>query len=268
MNEEQLKTEETKWPEIEVSGDKKQEEPTFVSDPAFSDPVEVVPAKQQPIKKNVLAVDDGGKFKLTTLEAQLTLADKLLKQGLISSTFKSVQDVVIGMQYALELGLKPLTALNNIYVIKGKPTLWGDGPLMAIRAKGMLKDIREFYVDENSVEICFENKNLNAKYYAAVTQVWRVGEEHMQQDYFTVDDIELSDIDKSYGKKKATWQSYERSMMRYKGRTKALKSKFGDLLNGVDIAEYHHNISGDIEGFGIKDQPQKRNLNEDIKTLS
>ena len=179
-----------------------------------------------------ITTKENGKFNLVSLESQLSFADSLIRQRVISETFKTPQQVVIAIQFCLSLNIDPMTGLKMMYVVHGKPALYGDGPLSLIQSSGKLDWIKEFWVDDDGNEICVKNKNLKSEPYAAVCQIKRVGDDNVQEDFFTQSDMNLAQL------KNNVWNKYQRTMMRYRARTQALKSKFADLLNGIEIAEY------------------------------
>lgn len=179
-----------------------------------------------------ITTTEKGKVNLNSIESQMGFAQKLLETRVISDTFKNPQQVVIAIQFCISLNIDPMTGLKMMYVVHGKPALFGDGPLSLIQSAGKLEWIKEFWIDDEGNEICFKNKNLKAVPYAAICQLKRIGDENIQEDYFTLGDMQLAQI------KSPTWLKYQRTMMRYRARTQALKSKFADVLNGMDIAEY------------------------------
>ena len=44
---------------------------------------------------------------------------------------------MIAIMHGLEVGLSPLSALQRIAVINGRPTIWGDGALALVKASGL-----------------------------------------------------------------------------------------------------------------------------------
>ncbi len=203
-------------------------------------------------KQVTLTTDEHGLFKVNSLEQQMQFAQVLLKTGAINQSFKTPQQVVIGIHFAIALGLDPRIALNSMYVINGRPALYGDGPLILVRRSGLLENFREYFVDEKGQEV---GPGKGANVYAAVCEVKRKGEESIQRDWFSLDDR------KAAGLNSPVWQKYERTMMKYRARSMALKSKFADTLNGIEIAEY---ITDSLPQEGIaeeKGKPKISNLN-------
>lgn len=76
----------------------------------------------------------------TNFEQAMTLAEMLSQSDLVPKNYKGKQfDIVVAMQMGYEVGLKPLQALQNISVVNGKPTLWGDAVVAICQGSGMLE---------------------------------------------------------------------------------------------------------------------------------
>ena len=140
------------------------------------------------------------------------------------------------MQFALELGLKPLTALRQIAVVQGTPSLFGDLPLSLCFASGLVETINEFLVDKDGKEISVANGNTLAEAVGAVCQMRRKGDPNQIERFFTLEDAKRAGLGNS-----PTWKAYPKYMLKYRARSQALKDKFPDALNGVSIAEYDFN---------------------------
>lgn len=233
----------------------KTEAPVIVVDP----PKVIVQKPQEP---KGLATTERGELALMSLQDQLSFAKRLMSEKMISDTFKTEQQVVIGIQYAISLKLQPIVALKMMYVVNGRPCLFGDGPLSLCKNRGHVSKHREFFYDKEHKEICFANKNTNEKVYGACTQIWRSGDELCQEDYFTTDDMDRAGLDKSKFGKKDVWDKFERNMLRYKARSMALHAKFPDLIAGVPIAEYDDHFSPDVPGEFVKSETEAEKLNK------
>lgn len=224
--------------------------------------------KPKPVKELMTRPD--GQIVTDTLSQQLSYAQTLITQGVVSSTFKTPQQVVIGMQYAKSLKIDTVPALKMMYVINGQPSLFGDGPLLMCRRTSLVDGFEEFFVNSEMKRISVANKNLKDEVYAAVCRVKRVGDKIWQEDYFTQDNLRTAGLDvNSYGKKKAVWEKFERLMMRYKSRSMALKSKFADVLHGIPIAEHDYHFSPDVPEVQVdaNRKPKIRDINAEVAVL-
>lgn len=227
---------------------------------------EVLPAEPQApaaspavAPQKSLETTSTGKLSLASLDDQKAFAMRMIADKMISDTFKTPQQVIIGIQYSKAMNLEPIVGLRMMYVVNGKPSLYGEGPLALCYRADQVAQIREFFIDEEGEEICFSKKNLKSKVWGSVTQVWRKGDELMQEDTFTLDDMKRAKMDITDKGRKTVWEKYERLMMRYKARSIALRTKFPDLIAGIPIAEYNDNFSPETPE--IKEVPNESELN-------
>jgi hypothetical protein len=191
---------------------------------------------------STIGMDKAGLLKPQTIEEAFRLATAYVKSGLLPQRFTKPETVMTAMQYALELGLKPLTALRQIAVVNGTPAVFGDLPLSLCYASGNLEWIKEWLFDKDSKPICAANGNLTAQAFGAVCQVKRKGDPEVRETAFTVEDARTANLGGP------TWKSYPKYMLKYRARSQALKDKFPDALNGVAIAEYDFNTVPEGDG--------------------
>ena len=201
-------------------------------------------------KKEVFELQNG-EFKLDSFQDQLNFANLLIQKRLVSETFKEPAQLVIAIQACKSLGLNPITGLKMFYVVGGKPALYGDGPLSLIQSSGKLDSLEEFFIDDKGEKICLENKNLNAEVFGAVCRMKRKGDPTTQEDFFTEVDRKNAMLNSP------VWSKYKRNMMRYRVRAMCAKSKFADVLNGLEIAEYTYS-----------DLPSEGEINNDKSKLT
>ena len=187
-----------------------------------------------------ISVDESGILKPRNIEEAFRLAKAYVMSGILPERYKTAESVLTAMQFALELGLKPLTAMRQIAVVKGTPCLFGDLPLSLCYSSGKMEGIKESLLDKNGLEISLANKNLTAEVYAALCIVKRKGDPEPLEAFFTMDDAVRAGLTNS-----PTWKSYPKRMLRYRARSQALKDKFPDALNGISIAEYDHNTTSE-----------------------
>ena len=64
------------------------------------------------------------------------------------------EDIFVGIQWGLELGLKPLQALQNIAVINGKPSIYGDAMLALVRNSEHCEYVVEEFDKSNMTAVC------------------------------------------------------------------------------------------------------------------
>lgn len=206
----------------------------------------------------IISANEHGVLVPKTINDSYRLAQYFCKSRMLPARYDSPEMIMTAMQFACELKLKPLTAMRQIAVIKGTPSIYGDLPLAIALASGMVEWIKEIYVDSNSREISLANANLKSTVFAAVTQVKRKGDPEIVEGYFSTEEAHAAGLMGS-----DVWKKYTKLMLRYRARAQALKGKFADCLNGVAIAEYDFNDPGELYSG-----EEVRTSKERIKELS
>ncbi|MCP3873375.1 MAG: hypothetical protein GY699_09515 [Desulfobacteraceae bacterium] len=211
-------------------------------------------------KALTLKVDEKGFAVTTTIEEQLSHASLLIASGMLPNAYKSQAQVVTALAYASELGLpRGIVSLRQIAVINGTPSIYGDLPLSIVYNSGKLKAIEEFVFDKDFKEICFENKNLSAEVYGACCRVMREGDSKYHESYFTADDARKANLAGN------VWSKYKRDMLKYRARSRALKDRFPDILNGIAIAEFDYGVIPNQNSSAMTvdlDAPAESSLND------
>lgn len=196
--------------------------------------------KVSPRKGSEIVVSEQGFLQAKDLEGRFRIANAFFRAGMVPKSYKSAEAVMTGMEFALELGLRPLTGLRNIAVINGSPSIWGELPLALCQNTGKLKRISERLYDKEYNEVCFSNKNLHVKPWIAVVDLEREGYEPVQR-WFSTDDAKVARLLDKDG----PWHTYHGIMLKRRARSIALKDVFADALQGLSIAELDHNLLPD-----------------------
>ena len=77
-------------------------------------------------------------------EQALTFSDYLADSDLVPKDFKGRPgNCLIAIQWGAELGLKPLQAMQNLAIINGRPSLWGDAVIALARSSPLCEFILE-----------------------------------------------------------------------------------------------------------------------------
>lgn len=193
-----------------------------------------------------------------TIEEQYRLAKLYCQSGLMPPRFNRPETLMVAMQYCYELGLKPLTGLRQMAIIKGIPAIFGDLPLALAQQSGLVESFVEYLV--NTKNEIITDQNLDTEVYAAICKVKRKGDQEFYISYFTIEDAKKSGLFESSD----AWKKYPKDMLKYRARAKALKARFPDALNGIAIAEYDYNKAPQYEekAIGDYDKEQVEKLNK------
>lgn len=151
-----------------------------------------------------------------TYEQAWQFSEMLANSEMVPKNFKGKPaDILIAMQMGSEIGLQPMQSLQNIAVVNGRPTIWGDAVIAICQSSGMLEDITEEVTDD----------------YATVT-VKRAGQEPHSVT-FSMADAKKAGL----AGKAGPWTQYPKRMMKNRARAYALRDKFADVLSGFGITE-------------------------------
>jgi hypothetical protein len=130
------------------------------------------------------------------------------------------QDIMVCVQWGYEIGLAPMQALQNIAVINGKPSVYGDAAMALVQASPVCEDIEEFFEGEgtpNPVAVCVAKRKGRKEVVAK----------------FSVEDAKRAGL---WGKQ-GPWTAYPKRMMQMRARGFALRDAFPDVLKGLITAE-------------------------------
>lgn len=163
-------------------------------------------------------------------------------------------DILVAVQMGLEVGLKPMQALQSIAVINGRPTLWGDGALAIVRASGLLEDF-----DEDDA-----GKAMAQGY--GRCRVKRIGQS-WQERRFSMEDAKRAGLT-ARGGPSSPWVTYPGRMLMMRARSWALRDVFADVLRGFQISEEIEDL-GRVEAAGKADDkpaPRRKIAVQEVKT--
>ena len=151
-----------------------------------------------------------------TFEQALTFSNYLADSDMVPKDFKGKPgNCLIAMQWGAELGLKPLQALQNLAIINGRPSLWGDAVIALVRSSPAC----EYVIEEDDGRV-------------ATCRVKRRGEPE-QLRTFSMEDAKAAGL---LGKQ-GPWTQYPKRMRQMRARAFALRDVFPDVLRGLPVAE-------------------------------
>lgn len=151
------------------------------------------------------------------LEEAFKLADMLAESEFIPKDYRGKPaNVLVAVQWGAEIGLKPLQALQNLAVINGRPSLWGDALIALVRASPLCEYIYESW-DSAGTAIC---------------QVKRRGEAEETRT-FSDADAKLAGLMGKTG----PWTTNPKRMKQMRARGFALRDKFADVIKGIAQTE-------------------------------
>jgi len=135
-------------------------------------------------------------------------------------------DTSIAMMMGLELGLNPMQAIQNIAVINGRPSIWGDAMLALVQNHPSFKSIEESINESTMTATC--------------TVCRKGGKPHTET--FSRQDAETAGL---WGRN--TWKQYPKRMLSMRARGFALRNQFADALLGLISREEAYDFKEEVE---------------------
>lgn len=160
-------------------------------------------------------------FAPTTITEAIQFSEMLAASQMVPKAYQGKpQDILVCVQWGMELGLAPLQALQNIAVINGKPSVYGDAMMALVQASPVCEGIDEHIENEktpNPVAVCIAKRKGRNPVIAR----------------FSVEDAKRAGL---WGKQ-GPWQAYPKRMLAMRARGFALRDAFPDVLKGLITSE-------------------------------
>lgn len=85
----------------------------------------------------------------TQFNQLLRAADMLSKTSIIPQSYQGKpQDCFVAIEMATRMGISPMVVMQNMYVVKGKPSWAGQACTMLINSCGKFRDVKHVYTGE------------------------------------------------------------------------------------------------------------------------
>ena len=181
-------------------------------------------------------------FAPTTMGEAMQFSEMLANSNMVPKAYQGKpNDVLVCVQWGYEMGLAPMQALQNIAVINGKPSVYGDAAMALVQASPVCEDVEEFFEGEgtpNPVAVCVAKRKGRKPVTAK----------------FSVEDAKRAGL---WGKQ-GPWSAYPKRMMQMRARGFALRDAFPDVLKGMITAEEAQDYPEDLSQIDkpIKLQPK------------
>ncbi len=176
-------------------------------------------------------------FAPATMGEAMEFSKMLSESSMVPRAYQGKpQDIMVCVQWGYELGLAPMQALQNIAVINGKPSVYGDAMAALVQASPVCEGIDEHIEGDgttNPVAICVAKRKGRNPVIAK----------------FSVEDAKRAGL---WGKQ-GPWTQYPKRMLQMRARGFALRDAFPDVLKGLISAEEAEDYPTENNGKSIKD---------------
>lgn len=186
--------------------------------PAATDPSSTALA----LPGSALALANRGFIQITTLKEAREFAEFLCKSELVPKGYRDKPaDIVIAMQMGLELGVPPLQALQNISVINGRASVWGDLIPGIVLAQ---PDCEDFHEQKPEGE--------DPTKWAATCTIIRRGKTPFVYTFTWADAVRAG-----LATKDGPWKQYPKRQLQMRARGFCARDAYPDRLRGLITAE-------------------------------
>lgn len=177
----------------------------------------------------------------STFDEAIKMAEILGRSNLVPKDFQgNPGNILVAMQWGMELGMAPLQAMQNIAVINGRPSLWGDAVIAIARSAPSCEYIQETIEGEGDRM-------------TAVCKAKRKGQPEEVRT-FSVADAQQAGL---WGKV-GPWKTNPKRMLQMRARSFAIRDVFADSLRGMAVAEEQQDIERQQKERDITPTPEPR----------
>jgi hypothetical protein len=183
-------------------------------------------------------------FAPANITEAIKFSEMLSKSNMVPRAYQGKpEDILVCVQWGYEIGLAPMQALQNIAVINGKPSVYGDAAMALVLASPVCEGIEESIEDEgtpNPVAVCIAR---------------RKGRNPVRST-FSVEDAKRAGL---WGKT-GPWSAYPKRMLAMRARGFAIRDAFADVLKGLITAEEAQDYPDDRKVAKVVNIPTKNPL--------
>lgn len=168
--------------------------------------------------RHELVVSSSMDLEPTTMKEAIELAEHLANSEIVPKDFRGKPDTCLtAIMMGKEVGLKTMQALQNICVINGRPSLWGDAVLALVKGHPTFEYIDEQFSEDRNTAFC---------------KVKLLGQDPVERQ-FSMDDAKRAKL----ASKPGPWQEYPYRMLQMRARSWALRDAAPHILKGIGVAD-------------------------------
>jgi hypothetical protein len=174
----------------------------------------------KPAKVPVLAGNQIRAIIPDSLDAAWRLAQSFVAGGITPRGMQRPEQVMVAILAGLEVGLRPLQAVQSIYIVNGRPQLFGDALVAVIRASGKCEYVKEWIEGSGeSLTAWCETKRRDEAEPIKGSFSWAMAKRA------------------GLAGKEGPWSQYPARMLKTRARNFVLRDAFADVLRGLSNDE-------------------------------
>ena len=159
----------------------------------------------------------------TDVDQALKISEMFAKSDLVPDNYRNKPaNIFLAVSAGASLGLAPFQAMQNITVINGKPSIWGDALLAMVRNDKRCLSVKESIEGEGNARTAT----------CSVSRLAPNGETEVISSSFSMGNAQKAGL-----LNKKPWQSYPDRMLQMRARGFALRDAFADVIGGLITTE-------------------------------
>jgi len=159
----------------------------------------------------------------TDVDQALRISEMFAKSDLVPDNYKNKPaNIFLAVSAGASLGLAPFQAMQNIAVINGKPSIWGDALLAMVRNDKRCLSVKETIEGEGNARTAT----------CSVSRLAPNGETEVITASFSMNNAQKAGL-----LNRKPWQSYPDRMLQMRARGFALRDAFADVIGGLISGE-------------------------------
>ena len=202
---------------------------------------------------NAIATQHHQAVKISSFQELMRFSEIAAESGMVPKDYAGRPGaILIAVQMGSELGLSPMQAIQNIAVVNGRPSVWGDALLGLVKASPVCDDVIETIEGEGDRM-------------TAICVAKRKGKSPVESR-FSVQDAQNANL----WTKPGPWKQYPKRMLQMRARGFALRDAFPDVLRGLITSEEAYDIPQDdfrssVSRQNVVDATPRREARQQIK---
>jgi hypothetical protein len=175
--------------------------------------------KPAPQKAAAIPFSQQAGFMPTTFDEAYRFAQMLSTSDLVPKDYREKPaNIMVALQMGVELGLKPMQALQGVAVINGKPGLYGDAFWALVQSSPLVEDIVEQWDETTKTYTCSIKRKGRSTPYV--------------QSFGEADAKQAGLLGKS-----GPWTTTPRRMKQWRARSFAARDAVPEALKGFDVVD-------------------------------
>jgi hypothetical protein len=159
----------------------------------------------------------------TDVDQALKISEMFAKSDLVPDNYRNKPaNIFLAVSAGASLGLAPFQAMQNIAVINGKPSIWGDALLAMVRNDKRCLSVKETIEGEGNARTAT----------CSVSRLAPNGETEVITASFSMNNAQKAGL-----LNRKPWQSYPDRMLQMRARGFALRDAFADVIGGLISGE-------------------------------